>query len=65
MTDSTRPDAMIVWQGNDNSEKAAEPALLFARLDDGIIEIQQEDRYVIINIENVPEICKLLKELAK
>lgn len=63
MTDYTRPDSKIIWQ--ENSEAASEPALLVSKLDDGLIEIQQEDRWIIINRESVPELCKLLKQLVK
>ena len=63
MIDTTRPKSHIVWQGDSKIEKAPEPALLITALKDGLIEIQQENRYVIINYENIDEICKLLKKL--
>lgn len=63
MTDKARPETTIIWQ--ECPEAAPEPALAVAVLADGQIEIQQEDEWIILNRESVPELCKLLKQLSK
>jgi hypothetical protein len=63
MVDDVRPDSKIIYQ--ECGEGCPEPALLISQLNDGQIEIHQENRWILINRESVPEFCKLLKQMIK
>jgi len=63
-TEATRPDAICVWQKQEQ-EGMPEPALLIAKLDGNIIEIQQEGQWININIDSLEEIIKALRKVSK
>lgn len=53
----------IIYQ-TDNNAELPEPVLACSVTSDGLIIIQQETTALIINPGTVPELCKVLKELA-
>jgi hypothetical protein len=62
-TIEVRPDTVCVFQ--DSSEGMPEPALLICALEGGIIEIQQEDRWININANSLKAIIKAVNKIAK
>ena len=61
--ENTRPDSVCVWQ--DKEDAAPEAAIIIAAIDDNLIEIQQEGRWVIINAESLEKIIKVLRQVNK
>lgn len=61
-TTVTRGIARILWQTADGVPEDALVAVLTA---DPMIELHQRANCVLINIETVPELIRVLRELAK
>lgn len=52
----------IFWQDASEDVCVPEPALLISSLNDGdILEIQQEDRFILVNSESLAEFIKAIK----
>lgn len=60
MAESKEPK-IVLWQKMPE-DGVSEPALAFKRFID-VIEIRQEDRYIMITPEAVPDICRILRQL--
>lgn len=53
---------VVFWQEGSEDSPIAEPALLISSMNDGdILEIQQEDRFVLVNSESLAEFIKAIK----
>ena len=55
--------ALVLWQAC-SDDMVPEQALAFKRFS-GMIEIQQEERSVLINLESIPEVCRILRKMQK